>query len=233
MSPLLQFVEDRLQIAALMFMASVYVIRVFWLFHFRAVRERAVPEGRASAGAGYSMANIARPWAMESTRTRPLIYLQFVVFHLGVTAAIAATFIIPYAPQWLAPRGRVIAFQALMGAAFVVAVFRLIRRLRRPALRLVSTPDDYAAIILMMAYFILGILAVPNRPDRGEGPMIVFFILTAFFLVVVPFSKISHYLYYPFTRIILGRTLGRRGVLPPRRPRTRQTAAERGKEAGA
>ena len=65
MSPLLQFVEDRLQIAALMFMASVYVIRVFWLFHFRAVRERAVPEGRASAGAGYSMANIARPWAME------------------------------------------------------------------------------------------------------------------------------------------------------------------------
>ena len=232
-SPLLQFVEDRLQIAALLFMASVYVIRVLWLFHFRAVRERAAAEGRASAGAGYSLSNIARPWAMESTRTRPLFYLQFVVFHLGVTAAIAATFIIPYAPQWLAPRGRVIAFQALMAAAFVVAVFRLVRRLRRPVLQLVSTPDDYAAITLMMAYFILGILAVPNRPDRGEGPMIAFFILTAFFLVVVPFSKISHYLYYPFTRIILGRTLGRRGVLPVRRPRSRQTAEERGEEVGA
>ncbi len=71
-SPLLQFVEDRLQIAALLFMASVYVIRVLWLFHFRAVRERAAAEGRASAGAGYSLSNIARPWAMESTRTRPL-----------------------------------------------------------------------------------------------------------------------------------------------------------------
>jgi hypothetical protein len=63
--------------------------------------------------------------------------------------------------------------------------------------------------------------------------MIAFFILTAFFLVVVPFSKISHYLYYPFTRIILGRTLGRRGVLPVRRPRSRQTAEERGEEVGA
>ncbi len=42
-----------------------------------------------------------------------------------------------------------------------------------------------------------------------------FFILTAFFLIYVPFSKISHYLYYPFTRYYLGKTLGHRGVHPP------------------
>jgi hypothetical protein len=34
----------------------------------------------------------------------------------------------------------------------------------------------------------------------------------------VPFSKISHYLYYPFTRYYLGKTLGRRGVYPMRKP---------------
>jgi len=37
---------------------------------------------------------------------------------------------------------------------------------------------------------------------------------TAFFLVYVPFSKIGHYLYYPFTRYYLGKTLGYRGVYP-------------------
>jgi hypothetical protein len=30
----------------------------------------------------------------------------------------------------------------------------------------------------------------------------------------VPFSKISHYLYYPFTRYWLGRSLGHRGSMP-------------------
>ncbi|MHB8055527.1 MAG: hypothetical protein ACYDH3_09805, partial [Candidatus Aminicenantales bacterium] len=197
--------------------AGAYMIRVFWLFHFRAVRERSLPEGNEGAGIGYSLSNIAMPWAMESTRKDLFFYFQFVVFHLGVAAAIAATFIIPYAPRWLEPKGVTLGFQILMGLAFVVGIWRLGRRLSSRALRAVSTPDDYAAIILMIAYFALGIVAVPNRPDRGEGPMIAFFILTAFFLFYVPFSKISHYLYYPFGRIFLGRTLGRRGVFPIRR----------------
>ena len=216
-SPLLHFIEDKLQIAALFFMVSVYIIRIFWLFKFRAVRERSLPEGKAGAGIGYSLLNIALPWAMESTRKNPWFYLQFVVFHLGVTAAISATFVIPYAPRWLEPRAVVTAFRAVMGAALAVGIWRLIRRLRSPVLRAVSTPDDYAAILLMIAYFVLGIFAVPNRPERGEGPMIAFFLLTAFFLVYVPFSKISHYLYYAFGRFFLGRTLGRRGVFPVRR----------------
>jgi len=215
-SPLLDFVQNTLQLAALMFMAGVYMIRIAWMFHFRSARERSRPEGKAGAGVGYSLSNIARPRAMESTRRHLFFYFQFVVFHLGVTAAIAATFIIPYAPRWLEPKGVVTAFQVLMGLALAAAIGRFVRRLRNPVLRAVSTPDDYAAILLMIAYFALGILAVPNRPERGEGPMIAFFILTAFFLVYVPFSKISHYLYYPFGRYFLGRTLGRRGVLPIR-----------------
>lgn len=216
MSPLLEFVENTLQIAALTFMAGVYMIRVSWIFRFRGVRERSRAEGKAGAGVGYSLSNIALPWAMESTRRNFFFYLQFAVFHLGVAAAIAVTFIIPYAPRWLKPRGVVIGIQVFLGLALTVGILRLVRRLWNRTLRAVSTPDDYAAILLMMAYFVLAILAVPNRPDRGEGPMIAFFLLTAFFLFYVPFSKISHYLYYPFARFFLGRTLGRRGVLPAR-----------------
>jgi hypothetical protein len=42
----------------------------------------------------------------------------------------------------------------------------------------------------------------------------VFLLATSFFLVYVPFSKISHYLYYPFTRYWLGKALGHRGSYP-------------------
>jgi lysylphosphatidylglycerol synthetase-like protein (DUF2156 family) len=205
-------------------LAVVYAIRLAWLFRFRDRRDRTFPAGRASAGAGYSLLNIALPGAMESTRRRPGFYVQFVIFHLGVAAAIAGTLIIPYAPGVFEARLVVRAFQAVIAAALAVGLLRLFRRMTDPVLREVSSPDDYFSLVLLVVWFAAAVLAVPNRPDRGEAPLILYFGLTAFFLVYVPFSKICHYLYYPFTRYYLGRSLGRRGAFPPSaagRPRAR------------
>jgi hypothetical protein len=84
-------------------------------------------------------------------------------------------------------------------------------------MRAISSPDDYFSLVLLTVWFLFGALAAPNSTAGGEGPLLTFFVLTAFFLVYVPFSKISHYLYYPFTRFWLGRTLGHRGVYQSRR----------------
>jgi len=211
----LRILENEVQIAALLFMAVVYTFRLLWIFRFRSRRERTFPAGREAAGVGYSLMNVMMPWAMESTRKRPWFYLQFVVFHLGVIAAIGATFLIPYAPRVFESAVVVRAFQAVLGAACLVGLLRLARRLTNPAVRLVSTADDFLSLSLMIAFFAAGVLAVPNDYRRAEWPLIVFFGLTAFFLVYVPFSKICHYLYYPFTRFYLGRTQGHRGTLPP------------------
>ncbi len=69
----------------------------------------------------------------------------------------------------------------------------------------------------MILFFAAAVVAVPNDFHRSEAPLIAFFGLTAFFLVYVPFTKIGHYLYYPFTHFYLGRTMGHRGVLPAKR----------------
>jgi hypothetical protein len=217
MSELLRVLENEVQIAALLFMAAVYAVRLVWLFRFRSRKERTSAEGSEAAGIGRSLLNIARPRDAESSRKHPGLDVQFAVFHAGVAAAITATFIIPYAPHILESRAMVLLFQVMIGAAFFVALMRFVRRLRNPVLRAVSTPDDYAALILMILFFAAGVLAVPNDPARSEVPLIAFFGLTALFLVYVPFSKIGHYLYYPFTHFFLGRTMGRRGVLPARR----------------
>jgi nitrate reductase gamma subunit len=152
------------------------------------------------------------PWAMESTRKRPLFYIQFVLFHLGVIFAIGATFIIPYWPQLFTIEAVVRGFQFIVGMACVVGLFRLYRRLTDPSMRLISSWDDYFSLVLMIVYFAVAFLAIPNRYEKTEWPLIFFFALTAFFLIYVPFSKIGHYLYYPFTRFFLGRTMGHRGV---------------------
>jgi len=190
-----------------------------WLFRFRTSEEKTFAAGNERAGIGYSLLGVARRAALSPPKTRSWFYAQFVVFHVGVAAAISATFIIPYGPHLLDSLLLVRAFQVVMGAACAAGLLRLVRRLRTPGLRIVSTPDDYVSIILMIIFFAAGVLAVPNRPDRAEWPLAVFFALTAVFLVYVPFSKIGHYLYYPFTRYCLGKTMGHRGVFPPRKVR--------------
>ncbi len=222
MSELLHFSEHRLQEVALLFMGTVYALRVAWLLRFPAGRERQASTGTPGytsprRGILYSWANVAMPWAMESTRRQRGLYAQFAVFHLGVVAAIGLSFVIPYAPRALEPAGVQVLLRTLIGAAFLVGLLRIRRRLGNPYLRAISSPDDVFSLVLLTAWFALAFLAAPNDRAGGEGILLAYFWLTAFFLVYVPFSKIGHYLYYPFTRYYLGKSLGHRGVYPLRR----------------
>jgi nitrate reductase gamma subunit len=217
-SALLHLAENELQIVALLFMATVYALKVRWILGFPAGRDWQPPHGTtrtdAQRGGGWSLFAIGMPWSMASTRSHPLLYAQFVVFHLAVAASIALSFVIPYAPGLLRGRAVVMGLQALFAAAALIGVARLIRRVSSPYLRAISSPDDYFSIVLLTVWFGFSVLAAPNDPQTGEWPLLAYFILTAFFLVYVPFSKISHYLYYPFARWYLGRSLGHRGVYP-------------------
>jgi nitrate reductase gamma subunit len=220
MSNLLHFAEHTLQEVSLGIMAIVYITRLIWLTRFKAGRERQPETGLAGTtkarGIIYSWGNIVMPWAMESTRTKFFIYAQFVVFHLGVTAAILLSFIIPYAPGWLEAPFVTPVLQVIIWAAFAVGLLRIIRRLSSNYMRAISSPDDYFSLLLLTVWFFFAALAVPNNIQGGEGIMLTYFFLTAFFLIYVPFSKISHYLYYPFTRYYFGKSMGYRGVYPLR-----------------
>ncbi len=218
MSELLHFAEHRLQEGALIFLALVYTKRILWLLKFPAGRDRQAPTGSPGTtkwkGILYSWAIVGMPWVMESSRSNPFFYGQFVIFHLGVTLAIALSFIIPYAPGVLENGTVVLVLQAAIWAACAVGCIRILRRIVSPYMRAISSPDDYFSLILLTVWFAFAGLSAANRPDQGEGPLLAYFFLTAFFLMYVPFSKISHYLYYPFTRFYFGRTMGHRGVFP-------------------
>jgi nitrate reductase gamma subunit len=221
MSHLLHFAEHRLQESALLIMAAVYTTRLIWLTHFKAGKERQADTGNGDTssrkGIIYSWANIAMPWAMESTRMKFALYVQFAVFHLGVVAAIALSFIIPYAPAVLESTAIVAVLMAVIGAAFCIGIYRIIRRIGHIYIRSISSPDDYFSLILLTVWFFFAFWSVPNDTSNGEAILLIYFFLTAFFLIYVPFSKISHYLYYPFTRYYIGKTLGKRGVYPIKR----------------
>jgi nitrate reductase gamma subunit len=205
---------------ALAFMAVVYTVRLIWLLQFRNARERQ-PAGRpdktnATKGGLYSLGNIMMPWAMESTRDSLPFYATFVLFHLGVTAGIGLAFVSSlYRPAVEVPAVG-ITILGLLGAAFLIGLYRIARRLTLPHLRLISSPDDYFSVVMLTGWFLSGILAQAHFLGwlQSELVLVVFLLATSFFLIYVPFSKISHYLYYPFTRYWLGRSLGHRGSMP-------------------
>jgi nitrate reductase gamma subunit len=147
--------------------------------------------------------------------------VQFVVFHLGVVMAITMSFVIADFATLMDSSAVVVAFQAFLWAAFTVGLMRIVRRVGSKYMRAISSPDDYFSLILLTVWFGLAALAAPfgaaEHQAAGEEYLIAYYAIQTFFLLYVPFSKISHYLYYPFTRYYLGKTLGRRGVYPMQR----------------
>ncbi len=220
MNNLLQSAET-ISHLALIVMAIIYTFRVKWLLNFKAGKERQASTGLGDTtprkGIIYSWANILMPWAMESTRKKFLMYIQFLIFHAGVVAGISLTFIIPYLPGLLTSEVFVLIFQVILGGACLVGILRIFRRFTSAHMRSISTPDDYFSLMLMTIWFFFGTLSVPNNTANGEWHLLTFFFMTTFFLLYVPFSKISHYLYYPFTRYYFGKTMGHRGVFPIKR----------------
>jgi nitrate reductase gamma subunit len=211
MDEFLKILEDEVQIAALSIMAVVYILKVIWLMKFKPIVERTVAKGSKSAGIKYSFATIAFPWTMESSSNKPFKYIEFVIFHLGVLTGIVASFIIPYWPEVMENQAIVRIFQAFTGAAFLVGIIRIILRISVITLRIISSPDDYFSLFLLTIWLFAAFFAMPND---NYWILVAFFGLTAFFLIYVPFSKISHYLLWPFARYYLGKSLGHRGVYP-------------------
>ncbi len=199
---------ERLHLISLAFMLVVYVLRIAWIMRFRLARDLARPAGSGLQGGAWAMTTLARPWSMETTRKGFGHWLEFAAFHIGVAVMIALSFVIPFAPGWLTPP--VVALAVLSQCAGLVAGgLRLARRLRQPHMRAISSPDDYFALAITELLFLTCALALLGVPVVRE----VYFLLVALIIAIVPFTKISHYIYYPFARYFYGSYLGRRGIV--------------------
>ena len=198
---------------ALVFMVVVYVLRIRWILKFEAERDRTPARGVERKGIRHAYATLARPWDLPSTRRHWFRWLEFALFHLAVAITIALTFLIPYAPRLVSPPTVTHFLQAVIALGALIGLSRLARRLVRPEMRVISSPDEIFSLVMLVVWMLAGVLAAPMR---NESAILAFFLLTTFFLIYVPFSKISHYIYWPFIRFYLGKQLGHRGVYPPK-----------------
>jgi nitrate reductase gamma subunit len=187
----------------------LYALRLIVLFRRRPASDIASnAKGEIWRGTVDAFVTIVAPWKMESTHRHWMRYVEFVVFHLGVFLCIALSFTITYAPHLLSVPVRSVAF-ALLAASFVAGGLRLYRRANLAEMRVISSPDDYIAMVMVLLFLFTGLLALLG----WEAGIMVYFVIAALFLVYEPFSKIRHYIYYPFARYFHGAAFGRRGVI--------------------
>jgi len=204
------FVEFELQIIALSWLVVLYSIKAFQLSRLPMPYERAPRKGAPAPGIFRVYANMFMPWTMESTKRHPWRWLEFAAYHVGAFIAILNTFTTPFAPGLMTPGVR-LAFAILIAPALILGVVKLARRITSPVLRQVNNFDDYFSLITLELFFFSGIMALLLNSVGWNN---TYFIITAFFLFYVPFSKISHYVYFFFAGVITGSRYGWRGANP-------------------
>jgi hypothetical protein len=214
-----QFPAGLLEKAALAFLVVVYAIRITWLhFRFNKATERQPKSGHPSTtrakGALYSLLIIAMPWDMESFRTKPMRYLQFVFFHLALAATIGLAFIIPYGPSLLGNEAFLWTLRIILALGALSGLMKIVRRFTDKVLRIVSTMDDHFSLIGCTAWIVSALLMLLTDGKIQSISLQVFFYLLVILNFYAPFSKISHYVFYPFTRYWFGASMGYRGVYP-------------------
>lgn len=187
----------------------LYLARLLVLLRRRRANDIAsYPKGAVWRGTVEALLTLVAPWKMESTRRHWGRYVEFAVFHLGVFANIALSFLLAYAAGVLSGPVRGVAL-VILAFSLIAGGVRLGRRATRAEMRAISSPDDYVSLAMVLLFLLTGILCLLGW---GQGT-VAYFIIAALFLVYEPFSKIRHYLYYPFARYFYGATAARRGVI--------------------
>ena len=194
-------------------MAIFYSIKVFQLARLPMQWEKGPRKGNAVSGIVHSYSAIFMPWSMESSKQHFWRWVEFGAYHVGALIAIINTFTTPFAPGIMTSPLRLI-FAILIVPAVLIGISKFIRRVSRLEMRLISTPDDYFALVSVEFFFISNIAALLVNTPLWRT---VYFFITAGFLFYVPFSKISHYIYFFFTGVITGSRYGWRGVRPAKR----------------
>jgi len=191
-------------------MLVLYAIKSYQLTRLPMPWEKGPKKGKSLAGTIRSYTAIFMPWSMESSRKHFFRWFEFGAYHIGALIAILNTFTTPFVPTMMTPTVRLI-FAILIMPAIAAGITKFTRRVSRTELRLISTPDDYFALVSVELFFILAVLALALNTPLWRT---IYFFITAGFLFYVPFSKISHYIYFLFAGVITGSRYGWRGVRP-------------------
>ncbi|MEW5734160.1 MAG: TmcC family electron transfer complex membrane anchor subunit [Thermodesulfobacteriota bacterium] len=151
------------------------------------------------------------PLGTAGMKARPATTMVSFLFHFCLIAA--PVFVLAHVVLvtdsvdigWLHIPDGAADFMALL--VIFACVFFLVRRLTTPEVRGLSTWRDYSVLALVAAPFLTGFWAFHQLPGfRAAG--ILHMLAGEALLAAIPFTRLSHMLFFPFTRAYMGSEFG-------------------------
>ena len=172
-------------------------------------REYSRRAARPASGILYNFTVAMLPSHKESAKLHPAEFAAGIVLHLGVLAALAEVLTLlctGAAAPWFVFTRLLAALGAIAGLGL------LVRRIRSPMLRKLSTPDDYIAVLATT--ILSGVAALPAV---ASGAALLS--CAALVFLYMPLGKLRHAVFFFVARGDYGWRLGYRGIYPPARLR--------------
>lgn len=151
------------------------------------------------------------PFAAVNMRKHPVLTIVTFLFHicLIVTPIFLLSHVILWDESWnlswwSLPDG-VADFMTII--VIGSAIFFLVRRLVSPEVQFVTSASDYIILAIVAAPFITGFFAY-HQWFAYEFFMNLHILTGEIMLVAIPFTRLSHMLYSPFTRAYMGSEFG-------------------------
>lgn len=145
------------------------------------------------------------PGGTQGWRTQPFMTLAFFLFHIGAVLVpfflIGHTVMLESVTGISLPSMSMTIADGLTIAALVGLVLLAVRRIIVPEARALSTCQDWFLLGITMAVFLTGFI---SRLDANETWTLLHILSGLVFLVVAPFTKLSHIVLFFASRAQIG-----------------------------
>jgi nitrate reductase gamma subunit len=151
------------------------------------------------------------PFASRNMRNRYETTIVTFFFHVCAVlvpvflTAHVVMFAFAWGPRWATLSSSVADWVTIL--VIFAMVFFFVRRLMLPEVRFVTFPSDYVLLAIAAAPFVTGLIAHHQWFDY-ETMVLIHIISGAVLLMAIPFTRLSHMLFFPFTRAYMGSEFG-------------------------
>jgi nitrate reductase gamma subunit len=158
------------------------------------------------------------PWVRNTFSKKPVMYLAGGLFHLGLFVIIF--FGTPHMLVWkslLGPGWATLPVPIVdwFAAVTIIAmVGLLINRFVDPVLKLITGAAEILNWLVVFVPMVTGYLMTHHLINPYEAIFSLHVLAVDLLLIWIPFSRISHFMFYFFSRTIHGAQFGKRAVTP-------------------
>lgn len=186
------------------------IIKLIYMYRLADKEKSVIP----TMSLKYGLRSVIRwgiPFATRNERMHPYMTIISFVFHICLL--VTPLFVMGHAVLWQESWGMSwwslppdIA-DGMTLAVIVTFAFLFLRRLMSPEVRNVNTVKDYLLTLVVIAPFVTGF--VSHRQWLPAEAMLILHIVTgAAWLIAIPFTWLSHMLWFLFTRSFMGSEFG-------------------------